>query len=86
VENKLIALYLLICRLCDTQPVLRQQRLSNNHRPPLTDEKLLTVYLFGHLQGRTTGRRIYDYVRNHGRAWFPALPSLRGIVKSRRHV
>ena len=74
-ETKLIALYLLICRLYDTQPVLKQQRLSNNHQPLFSDEELLTIYMFGHLQGQTTGRRIYDYIRNHWRAWFPALPT-----------
>jgi hypothetical protein len=31
--------------------------------------------MFGHLQGQTTGRRIYDYIRNHWREWFPALPT-----------
>ena len=74
-ETKLIELYLLICRLYDTQPVLKQQRLSNNHQPLFSDEELLTIYMFGHLQGQTTGRRIYDYIRNHWRAWFPALPT-----------
>ena len=73
-ENKLIELYLLICRLYDTEAVLKHQRLSN-FRPLCTDEELLTMYLFGHLQGHTTYRRIYDYVVNHWREWFPALPS-----------
>ncbi len=72
-ENKLIELYLLICRLYDTEAVLKHQRLSN-FRPRCTDEELLTIYLFGHLQGHTTHRRIYDYM-HHWRAWFPALPS-----------
>jgi IS5 family transposase len=75
VETKLITLYLLICHLYDTKPVLKQQRLSDNHQPLLSDEELLTMYLFGHLQGHTTGRRIYDYIRQHWRAWFPALPA-----------
>jgi IS5 family transposase len=75
VETKLIALYLLICRLYDNQPVLKQQRLSNNHQPLFSDEELLTMYLFGHLQGLTTQRRIYAYVCNHWREWFPALPT-----------
>ena len=74
-ETKLIELYLLICRLYDNQPVLKQQRLSNNHQPLFSDEELLTIYMFGHLQGHTTGRRIYDYIRNHWREWFPALPA-----------
>lgn len=73
-ENKLITLYLLICRLYDTEAVLKHQRLSN-FRPACTDEELLTMYLFGHLQGHTTHRRIYDYFQNHWREWFPALPS-----------
>ena len=78
-ENKLIALYLLICRFYDNQPVLKQQRLSNNHQPLFSDEELLTMYLFGHLQGLTTQRRIYDYMRNHWREWFPALPSYQTV-------
>jgi IS5 family transposase len=79
VETKLITLYLLICRLYDNQPVLKQQRLSNNHQPLFSDEELLTMYLFGHLQGLTTQRRIYDYIHNHWREWFPALPSYQTV-------
>lgn len=78
-ETKLIALYLLICRLYDTKPVLKQQRLSNNHLPLFSDEELLTMYLFGHLQGLTTQRRIYDYMLNHWREWFPTLPSYQTV-------
>lgn len=74
-ENKLIELFVLICRFYHTQPVLKEQRLSNNHKPLFSDEELLTVYLFGHLQGLTTQRQIYDYTVNHWRAWFPALPA-----------
>jgi IS5 family transposase len=79
VENKLIELYLLICHLYDTHPVLKQQRLSNNHQPLFSDEELLTMYLFGHLQGHTSQRRIYDYIHNHWREWFPALPSYQSV-------
>ena len=78
-ETKLIKLYLLICRLYDTQPVLKQQRLSNNHQPLFSDEELLTMYLFGHLQGLSTQRHIYDYIRNHWREWFPAMPAYQRV-------
>ncbi len=37
------------------------------------------MYLFGHLQGLTTQRRIYDYMRHHWRDWFPALPSYQTV-------
>lgn len=33
------------------------------------------MYLFGHLQGLTTQRRIYHYFASHWRAWFPSLPT-----------
>lgn len=33
------------------------------------------MYLFGHLQGFSQQRRIYEYMRQHWQAWFPALPS-----------
>jgi IS5 family transposase len=79
VENKLIELYLLICHFYDTHPVLKQQRLSNNHRPLFSDEELVTMYLFGHLQGCTTQRRLYDYIRNHWREWFPRLPAYQSV-------
>jgi len=74
VEQQLIALYLRVCRAYDSQPDLKYQRLSN-FRPAFTDEELLTVYLFGHMQGLYQQRRIYDYVHGHWRAWFPCLPS-----------
>lgn len=74
-EIKLIELFLLICRFYDNHSILKEQRLSNNHKPLFLDEELLTVYIFGHLQGLTTQRQIYDYIRHHWRAWFPALPA-----------
>lgn len=73
-EQQLIALYLRVCRVYDKHPALKYQRLSN-FRPTFTDEELLTVYLFGHMQGCQQQRRIYDYTRRHWRAWFPHLPS-----------
>lgn len=41
--------------------------------------ELLTIYLFGHMQGLTTQRHIYDYIRNHWREWFPALPAYKSV-------
>ena len=73
-ETKLIELYLVICRLYDKHSVLKHQRLSN-FKPSFTDQELLTMYIFGHLEGHTTHRRIYDYFVNHWREWFPNLPS-----------
>ena len=73
-QLQLIELYLLVCHLYDTQPVLKQQRLSN-FKPQFTDQELITIYLFGHLHGFFSMRQIYDYIHHHWRAWFPQLPS-----------
>jgi Transposase DDE domain len=85
VEQQLIALYLLVCRAYHTKPDLKYQRLSN-FRPRLTDEELLTIYLFGHMQGFHQQRRIYDYTRHHWRAWFPALPSYQAFNRRLNHL
>jgi len=74
VETQLIELFLLICDFYDNQPVLKHQRLSN-FKPRFTDQELLTIFIFGHLQGFSTQRCIYDYFARHWRHWFPALPS-----------
>ena len=73
-KNKLIKLYLQVCDFYNSRPLLKYQRLSN-FKPTFTDEELLTIYLFGHLQGLTTKRRIYDYISEHWLCWFPKLPS-----------
>lgn len=73
-EQQLIAPYLHVCRAYDNQPDLIYQRLSN-FRPRSTDEELVTLYFFGHMQGFQQQRYIYDYARRHWGAWFPALPS-----------
>jgi hypothetical protein len=74
VEHELIELYLLVCRFYDKRPDLKYQRLSN-FRPRCTDEELLTIDLFGHLQGFHEQRRSYLYGRRHWHGWFPNLPS-----------
>jgi len=85
VEQQLIALYLRVCRAYDNQPDLKYQRLSN-FRPRFTDEELLTIYLFGHMQGFHQQRRIYDYARHHWRAWFPHLPSYQAFNRRLNHL
>jgi Transposase DDE domain len=74
-EHQLIQLYVWVCTIYDKHSVLKLQRLSNNNHPAFTDQELITVYLFGHLQGHFQQRRIYDYIRAHWLAWFPDLPS-----------
>jgi hypothetical protein len=73
-ENQLIQLYLLVCQIYDNQSSLKYQRLSN-FKPVFTDQELITIYLFGHLNGLYQKKAIYHFTRNYWAQWFPALPS-----------
>lgn len=44
------------------------------------------MYLFGHLQGFTQQRHIYDYFHNHWREWFPLLPSYQAFNYRLNHL
>ena len=75
-EIQLIQLFLWVCMVYDKHPALNYQRWSPNTTEPLfTDQELITVYLFGHLQGRFKQKAIHHYVQEHWDAWFPHLPS-----------
>jgi len=74
-ELQLIELYLWVCLVYDKHPMLKYQRLSNNWQPNFTDQELITIYLFGHVQGLFNQKRIYNYISQHFLDWFPDLPS-----------
>lgn len=74
-ELQLIQLYLWVCLIYDKHPMLKYQRLSNNWQPDFTDQELITIYLFGHFQGHFNQKRMYNYISQHFRDWFPKLPS-----------
>lgn len=74
-ELQLIELYLWVCSVYDKHPMLKYQRLSNNWQPNFTDQELITVYLFGQLQGYFKQTGIHEYMVQHFKAWFPNLPA-----------
>jgi hypothetical protein len=74
VELQLIKLYSWVCLVYDNHPNLKYQRLSNNWQPTFTDQELITIYLFGQLQGHFKQNRIHQYISQHFGDWFPDLP------------
>jgi len=75
-ELQLIRLFLWVCEVYDKHPMLKYQRWSNNPTEPLlTDQELITLYLFGHLAGHFKQKAIHRYVKERWGAWFPHLPS-----------
>src|SRR5205085_4314954 len=74
-ENQLIELYLLACHIYDTRSATCFQRLSNNSKPEFTDQELVTIYLFGHLQGLFEKKAIHRLIDKYWRHYFPQLPA-----------
>lgn len=74
-EIQLIQLYLLVCHVYDTQPETCFQRLSNNSQPLFTDQELVTIYLFAHLQGQFEKKAMHQFINDYWRAFFPHLPA-----------
>lgn len=73
-KNQLIQLYVLVCQIYDKQSSLKAQRLSN-FKPRFTDQELVTIYLFGHLNGLFQKKAIYRFACHYWADWFPELPS-----------
>jgi hypothetical protein len=75
-ELKLIAIYLHICNLYNTELKYSCARFSNNFNPEFTDQEVLTIYLFSmHIEQRFKINQIYEYADGYLRSWFPRLPS-----------
>ena len=79
-ENQLIHIYLFVCRLYDTHAAICFQRLSNNSQPRFTDQELLTIWFFAHLQGCFEKQQMHTLIRNYWHAWFPHLPQYQTCV------
>ncbi len=69
----------LVCQIYDNQSFLKSQR-AGNFKPRFTDQELVTVYLFGHLNGLFQKKAIYHFTHNYWADWFPALPSYQAFV------
>ena len=75
-EIQLIQLFVWVCQAYDRHPTLKYQRWSRNPTlPAFTDQEVVTIYLFGMLQGHFKQSAIHQYVKGHWAAWFPHLPS-----------
>lgn len=81
-EHPLIQLYVWVWAIYDKHSALKPQPMSKNRPPAFTDQELATVYLFDHLPGHFSQRRIDDYLAVHWLAWFPDLPSYSTLDKN----
>jgi Transposase DDE domain len=79
-ENLLIEIYLFVCQIYDTSSATCYQRLSNNRDPEFTDQELITIWFFAHLEGCFEKKRMHSLILKYWREWFPHLPSYQAFV------
>ena len=65
-----------ICDVYQSSLQYYYKRFSNNSNPDLTDEEVLTVYLFcGYYQRYFKIIEIHNFAKEYLLSWFPKLPS-----------
>ncbi len=79
-EHQLIQLYLLVCLIYDTRSETCFQRLSNNSEPRFTDQELVAIYLFAHLNGKFEKKAMHQFIEQYWHHFFPRLPAYQTFV------
>jgi hypothetical protein len=79
-EKLLIEIYLFVCQIYDTSSITCYQRLSNNCEPEFTDQELLTIWFFAHLEGCFEKKKMHRLIGKYWCEWFPCLPSYQTFV------
>lgn len=85
-ENLLIHIYLFVCHTYDTSSQTCFQRTSNNREPLFTDEELLTIWFFAHLNGCFEKKKMHTFICNYWHSWFPRLPAYQTFVLRLNHL
>ncbi len=79
-ENLLIEIYLFVCQTYDTSSETCYQRLSNNRKPEFTDQELITIWFFAHLEGCFEKKKMHQLILEYWHHWFPRLPGYQTFV------
>jgi len=73
---KLIKIYFYVCDLYEVNLKYRCGRFSNNNQPELTDQEIMTIYLYTiHVEQHFKVKQVYEFADEHLRTWFPKLGS-----------
>lgn len=86
-ENLLIEIYLFVCSVDDTSSQTCYQRLSNNREPEFTDQELITIWLFAHLEAALTNdesyyNRLVRHIRQTIESLFNRVDEKTGILRA----
>ncbi len=79
-QSQLIKIYLTICNFFSQLSPHTFLKISPNSNPLFTDEEVITIYIFGILNGLKNVKSIFKYIKNFLFDWFPYLPSYEGFL------
>ena len=75
-DYKLVKIYCYVCEKYSDSLQWQCQRFSNNRSPKLTDQEIITIYLFAmHYQGIFKIKNIHRFAVDYLLDWFPELGS-----------
>lgn len=75
-DYKLIKIYYYVCEKFEEHLQFECERFSNNNNPALTDQELISIYLFVmHHQGIFKINKIHQFASEYLLSWFPKLGS-----------
>lgn len=73
---KLVKIYLYVCKRYEEDLKFCCERFSNNDQPKLTDQEIMTIYLFAiDEEQRLKIKQIHRFANEYLRSWFPGLGS-----------
>ncbi len=77
---KLVKIYSIICDRFEKDLKYTCERFSNNHKQDLTDQEIMTIYLFTvQEEQRFSIKQIHKYACDYLHDWFPRLGSYAGF-------
>ena len=82
-ESEIICVYLKISNYFEESLQYLCTRFSNNNKPELTDEEIVTLYICGILEGNRTIKDIYNHAKRY---WSNLFPSLAGYAAFNKRI
>lgn len=80
-QEELISLYLFICKCYQSDLWAYCQRMSNHADLSFSDEELITLFLFGIIDGHREVKKIHEYAQRHLVEFFPKLPGYEAFIQ-----
>lgn len=80
-QDEIITLFVQICDDYKNGLWTYCQRFTNYANLSFTDEEVMTIYIYGTIEGRTTKKQIYNQAKKYWGHLFPKLPSYVAFVQ-----